>query len=751
MDTPDNQPRSLVSAMQQTDMLFPLGTIVNDTYRIDEFIAAGSMGEVYICSHQHLEGAVFALKVLRVSGLEKDMDPSVSIRFKKEVQISLRINHPNVVSSYAFIQQKDYIAFVMEYVKGGDLADYLQYNPRAPVRDVVRILSQSCAGLQAIHEEGITHRDVKPENLLLTEDGDVKITDFGIARIKDGQRLTAQGSVLGTMEYLSPEYLRDGDCDARSDLYAIGLIGYEMLTSKQPFLGRTMIEALHKKMKSELTPVHIIRPDCPVEMSEILRKALEPNPDHRYQNTSEMIMDLDYVANILDSVPVVSTAQKNQSIFTPSDTAPKISSQPTTPASSFAGTFRTIGKEVGDLVKHLSVRDAQGTNVQETSEEKPCTDERQLYHDNYTEIPAGYTTADIDSITDQALEETAIELGYLNQTLSTDTDEDILDMNSDEVAAAYAPPEQADQVKADIDSGQAPSLKIEVFAPQGVEIELIGTSQSQVADTVATSSPIPEADTKVADEIISRQNETELLKPSEVEELKTASEAATPTPDMIDFGPGLPEQLLDLIHEDTYVSDPKNQIGNEVHDLGIPVGIDSTIPDNPEGTGASGLFPWSKTEAEATPSKGSPKESLPNDSFPVESFHLEPYPAEESVEDHLPSQAPPFEAFSDDRIPNDLELKEMFRQGQSSTTLPCPSSSQPVVRPRRMSLFSRLKHSEREILVSATHRSVSTDRLFPESRQISMERLFPRPQKNRFRVFFLFLIFWLVVWSRFLM
>jgi serine/threonine protein kinase len=265
------------------------GTVVNDRYEIVKCLGAGSMGMVYACRHRELSGHLVAMKVLFG---EMAKDPTAAARFRNEIVASYGVNHPNVVRAYEYFRDGDIIAFTMEYVAGGDLADRISMDDRMPVKEVVRMLLQMASGLQAIHQTGIIHRDMKPENILLTAQGDVKITDFGIARMNSGPRLTEHGGVVGTIDYVSPEYLEKGQVDLRSDIYALGVMAYEMITGETPFKGKSVIETMTMRLKTDPTVPHILRADCPEGLSDIIMKCLARTPETRYQTASEIHQDL---------------------------------------------------------------------------------------------------------------------------------------------------------------------------------------------------------------------------------------------------------------------------------------------------------------------------------------------------------------------------------------------------------------------------------------------------------------------------
>ena len=265
------------------------GTVIAGRYEVIKCLGAGSMGLVYACRHRELAGHLVAVKVLFP---EVAKDNVAAARFRNEIVASYGVSHPNVVRAYEYFRDGDLVAYTMEYVGGGDLADRLANGELIPMPVIARILSQISAGVQAIHDAGIVHRDLKPENILLTQEGDVKITDFGIARTGHGPKLTEHGGVVGTIDYVSPEYLERGQVDARSDIYAIGVLGYEMVTGQSPFKGDSVIATMTLRLKSDPTPPIDLRKDCPAKINEIIIRAMERNPELRYQSAIDMYHDL---------------------------------------------------------------------------------------------------------------------------------------------------------------------------------------------------------------------------------------------------------------------------------------------------------------------------------------------------------------------------------------------------------------------------------------------------------------------------
>lgn len=277
------------------------GTIVNGRYEVVKCLGTGSMGMVYACRHRELGGHIVAMKVLFS---EVARDEVAAARFRNEIVASYGVSHPNVVRAYEYFRDGDLIAFTMEYVGGGDLADRINARELIEIDEVVRMLSQMSSGVQAIHDAGIIHRDLKPENILLTPHGDIKITDFGIARTGTGPKLTEHGGVVGTIDYVSPEYLERGEVDERSDIYALGVLAYEMVTGEPPFKGNSVIETMTLRLRTDPEPPEKLRPECPPKLSKIILHAMERDPDKRYQLAREMFDDLKMLSS--GSHPVVS-------------------------------------------------------------------------------------------------------------------------------------------------------------------------------------------------------------------------------------------------------------------------------------------------------------------------------------------------------------------------------------------------------------------------------------------------------------
>ncbi|NDC39027.1 MAG: serine/threonine protein kinase [Proteobacteria bacterium] len=266
------------------------GTVIAGRYEVVKCLGAGSMGLVYACRHRELSGHLVAIKVLFP---EVAHDKVAAARFRNEIFASYGVSHPNVVRAYEYLRDGDLVAYTMEYVGGGDLADRLgKPGKLIGIEEILNLLSQMCAGVQAIHDAGIVHRDLKPENILLSTDGQVKIADFGIARTGHGPKLTEHGGVVGTIDYVSPEYMLNSHVDWRSDIYALGVLAYEMVTGEAPFRGDSVYATMTKRLKEDPAPPSTLRPECPEELDRIILKAMSRDPEQRYQSAAEVYYDL---------------------------------------------------------------------------------------------------------------------------------------------------------------------------------------------------------------------------------------------------------------------------------------------------------------------------------------------------------------------------------------------------------------------------------------------------------------------------
>lgn len=261
------------------------GTRIGDYYIVQRCLGRGSNSVVYKCRNELTPDIPVVLKILSSTIAS---DQTAIARFYQEFVASSQVVHPHVLRTYDFIYTETSVAFVTEYASGGDLAQFLCRRKRLSAPHAIQIALEVCAGLQAIHNAKIIHRDLKPENIFFGSDGRVKVADLGIARIENGRNLTAHGSILGTVQYISPEYISTGSVDSRSDLYALGLIIYEMISGVLPFQNANPLEGLTERVLHLPPPPRHFRDDCPQNLEDIIMKAIAISPELRFQTAAEL-------------------------------------------------------------------------------------------------------------------------------------------------------------------------------------------------------------------------------------------------------------------------------------------------------------------------------------------------------------------------------------------------------------------------------------------------------------------------------
>ena len=266
------------------------GELIDGRYQLQKLVAAGGMASIYVAMDLRLDRLV-AVKVMHPH-LANDED--FVNRFIKEAKATAALNHPNVVS----IQDQGWneggstaVFIVMEYIDGNTLRDYLFERGTLSAEEVLQYIIPVVSALAAAHSQGIIHRDIKPENILISKDGRVKIADFGLARGDQlGSTQTVESSiVLGSVSYLSPEQVQRGISDARSDIYSLGIVLYELLTGKKPFEGQTPIQIAYKHVNERVPSARLTKSDIPENIDEVILKATSPNPDNRYKDASELL------------------------------------------------------------------------------------------------------------------------------------------------------------------------------------------------------------------------------------------------------------------------------------------------------------------------------------------------------------------------------------------------------------------------------------------------------------------------------
>ena len=260
------------------------GTLAAGRYRIERELGRGGMAVVYLAHDGELERPV-AIKVLaeHLSG-----DDDFVARFVREARLASRLSHPNVVHVYDAGDEDGRPFIVMECVSGGSLADTAQLPPER----VVALGAQACSGLQHAHDAGLVHRDVKPANLLVRDDGVLKIADFGIARVSESTRHTQVGTVLGTAAYLAPEQVSGEDATSASDLYALGAVLYELLTGRPPYVVTSLADLASLQTDGTIAPVRDLEPSVPPEVEAAVMHALAREPRFRPGSAAELAHEL---------------------------------------------------------------------------------------------------------------------------------------------------------------------------------------------------------------------------------------------------------------------------------------------------------------------------------------------------------------------------------------------------------------------------------------------------------------------------
>ena len=281
-----------------------VATLAQGRYLLERELGRGGMATVHLARDAELDRPV-AVKVLagHLSG-----DEDLRERFVREARMAAGLSHPNVVQVFDAGEEDGRLYIVMEYVPGVTLADELGRAGKLDPAAAVELALQACAGLQHAHESGLVHRDVKPGNLIVREDGALKITDFGIARAVEATQLTQVGSVLGTAAYLSPEQAAGERVTAATDIYGLGVVLYELLTGRTPFVIESLNDLLAKHRESAVTPVRELEPAVPEALEAAVMKCLARNPDYRPASAAALAHELAAASPEPPTVPLPPTS-----------------------------------------------------------------------------------------------------------------------------------------------------------------------------------------------------------------------------------------------------------------------------------------------------------------------------------------------------------------------------------------------------------------------------------------------------------
>ncbi len=262
------------------------GVVIGGRYEIMERIGTGGMADVYKATDRVLRRYV-AIKVLKREFRE---DETFVKKFRSEAQAAAGLTHANIVNIYDVAEDRGLYYIVMELVEGITLKDYIQKKGKLTSKEVIGITMQVCAGIDAAHSHNIIHRDIKPQNIMISKEGKVKVTDFGIAKATSSNTIST--NVMGSVHYTSPEQARGGFSDSKSDIYSLGITMYEMITGQLPFDGDTTVTIALKHLQEDIIPPSEFVPDMPYSLEQIVLKCTQKSPDRRYLNVAMLARDL---------------------------------------------------------------------------------------------------------------------------------------------------------------------------------------------------------------------------------------------------------------------------------------------------------------------------------------------------------------------------------------------------------------------------------------------------------------------------
>ncbi len=266
--------------------MIKIGMMIADRYEILEKIGTGGMSDVYKAKDHKLNRFI-AVKVLKQEFSE---NANFVSKFRIEAQAAAGLMHPNIVNVYDVGEESENHYIVMELVEGITLKKYIEKKARLSVKEAVSIAIQVSMGIESAHNNHIIHRDIKPQNIIISKEGKVKVTDFGIAKAATSNTITS--NVMGSVHYTSPEQARGGYSDEKSDIYSLGITMFEMLTGRVPFNGETTVAIAIKHIQEEFPSPREYVPEIPVSVEQIVLKCCQKSPDRRYQSMSELIVDL---------------------------------------------------------------------------------------------------------------------------------------------------------------------------------------------------------------------------------------------------------------------------------------------------------------------------------------------------------------------------------------------------------------------------------------------------------------------------
>ena len=284
-----------------------IGHVVG-SYKITEKIGEGGMGAVFKGIDLMLEREV-AIKMLRP---ELASQPQVVERFRSEAVTLAKLNHPNIATLFSFVRQGEDFFMVMEFVRGQTLENLIRRSGAMPCDKAIGLFCQALEGIDHAHRMGIVHRDIKPANMMLTESGTLKVMDFGIARVLGTSRMTRQGNIVGTIEYMSPEQVRGLETDARSDIYSLGILLYEMVTGRVPFFSDSEFDLMRMQIENAPQPPRVFATNIPQNIEQAIMRALAKKIEARFQSAADF-------RNVLLRGPSASAPMIQNPVLRPSE------------------------------------------------------------------------------------------------------------------------------------------------------------------------------------------------------------------------------------------------------------------------------------------------------------------------------------------------------------------------------------------------------------------------------------------------
>ncbi len=289
--------------------MFEQGMIIQNRYEIIEEVGSGGMSIVYKAKC-HVLNRYVAIKVLKP---EFSDDKSFVNKFRIEAQSAAGLSHPNIVNVFDVGEENGFYYIVMELVEGITLKEYIQQNGRLPYQTALDFIIQICSGIEVAHEHHTIHRDIKPQNIIVSKNGTLKVTDFGIAKAATSN--TIASSAMGSVHYISPEQARGGYADERSDIYSLGVTLYEMLTGRVPFEGENNVTVALMHIQSEVIPPREYYPDIPVSLEKVVLKMMQKKPERRYLTVNALLSDLKKL--VMDPYADVANISNGQKLSSP--------------------------------------------------------------------------------------------------------------------------------------------------------------------------------------------------------------------------------------------------------------------------------------------------------------------------------------------------------------------------------------------------------------------------------------------------